>query len=63
MFTQSKLGSLLGAFGAVGGALYMVKKGGPATKIAITAVVAGLGGYILGNALTNYYTTNKTSSF
>jgi hypothetical protein len=63
MFTQSKLGSLLAAFGAVGGAIYVAKKGGAAKNIAITAVAAGLGGYILGNALTNYYATNKTSNF
>lgn len=63
MFTQSKLGSLLAAFGAVGGALYVAKKKGTAQNIAITAVAVGLGGYILGNALTNYYSTNKTSSF
>lgn len=63
MFTQTKLGSLLGAFGAVGGAFYAVKKGKDAQNIAIIAVAVGLGGFIVGNALTNYYTTNRTSNF
>ena len=42
MFTQTKLGSLLGAFGAVGGAFYAVKKGKDAQNIAIIAVAVGL---------------------
>jgi hypothetical protein len=63
MFTQSKLGSLLGALGAVGGAVYAVKNKKSAQNIALIAFGVGLGGFIVGNALTNYYVTNKTSSF
>jgi hypothetical protein len=58
MFTQSRLGNLLAAFGAVGGAFYMVKKGGNLTKIGFAAVGGGLAGFILGNAFTNFYYDN-----
>jgi Na+/phosphate symporter len=63
MFTPSKLGNLFAAFGAIGGAAYAVKNKKSAQNIGLIAIGVGLGGFILGNALTNYYTSNKTTNF
>ena len=57
MFKPSKLGNLMAAVGAIGGGLYALK-GNKSTITIVTFIgVAGVGGYILGNAITNYYKT------
>lgn len=57
MLKQSKLGNLFLAIGVVGGGIYAAKRGKPAMTIAIIALVSGVGGFIVGNALTKFYET------
>jgi hypothetical protein len=52
---QSKLGNLLFALGAVGGGLYAAKRSKPLLTIALISLGAGLGGYLVGNSITNFY--------
>ena len=55
MFNNTKAGSLLGAVGFVGGAWYAFNKGQSLQKVAITAVIIGVGGMLVGNAFTKLY--------
>ena len=57
MLSQSKLGNLILAIGVVGGGIYAAKRGKPAMTIGVIALVSGVGGFILGNALTKFYET------
>jgi hypothetical protein len=57
MFKTSKLGNLMAAIGAVGGGLYALKNNKSNISLITFIGVAGVGGYMIGNALTNYYKT------
>ena len=53
--TSTKLGNLLLAVGLLSGGVYASKKGKPILTIGLFAVGFGVGGYFLGNSITNYY--------
>lgn len=55
IFTQSKLGNILLAAGLLSGGIYAAKKGKPTTTILLYSVGLGLGGFVLGNSITNFY--------
>jgi uncharacterized protein YcfJ len=51
----SKAGTLLGTGGAVVGGLIAFNKGGGIGKVVLIAAVLGVGGVLLGNAVTKFY--------
>lgn len=51
----SKAGTLLGTAGAVVGGLIAFNKGASIGKVAVIAAVLGVGGVLLGNAVTKFY--------
>jgi len=53
--TPSKLGNLMFAVGLLSGGVYASKRGKPALTIGLFALGFGLGGFLLGNAVTNFY--------
>lgn len=53
--TTSKAGTILGTVGLVGGALYAFNKGEKIGKVAIWAGILGVGGLLIGNAITKFY--------
>lgn len=55
MKTTSKAGNILGTVGLIGGALYAFNKGEKIGKVAIWAGVLGIGGLLIGNAITKFY--------
>jgi len=56
MLQSSKIGTLLGTIGLIGGAIYAIKGGKSAKNIAIFTIGFGVGGYLLGNAVNKFYT-------
>jgi hypothetical protein len=53
MLKSSNIGTLLGAIGLIGGAMYAIKGG---KNIAVFTIGFGVGGYLLGNAVSKFYT-------
>jgi hypothetical protein len=58
ILTQSKLGNLFLAVGLLSGGIYGVRAQKSLLGIGLYAAALGAGGYVLGNAITNYY-SNK----
>lgn len=52
---NSKLGAVLGTTGAVGAAIYCFKKGHKIGKAALLVGIFGIGGLLIGNAVTKFY--------
>lgn len=52
---NSKLGSLLGTLGVIGGVVYGMKKGGGFGKTALFAALFGIGGVVVGNSISKFY--------
>ena len=55
MFTPSKFGGLIATFGLVGGAFYSFKSNRTALVGTWISLGAGIGGYLIGNAITKFY--------
>lgn len=55
MKSTSKAGNILGTVGLIGGALYAYNKGEKIGKVAILAGILGIGGLLIGNAITKFY--------
>ena len=56
MLTKStQLGNVFFAVGLLAGGISAAKKGKPTLTIGLFALGYGVGGYILGNAITNFY--------
>ncbi len=60
MFQKSKLGNLLATVGLVGAAIYAVKTHKKAPMFLALVAGFGLGGYIVGNSVTNFYSTTTS---
>ena len=56
MLKSSNIGTLLGAIGLIGGAMYAIKGGKSVQNIAVFTIGFGVGGYLLGNAVSKFYT-------
>jgi hypothetical protein len=54
----TKLGNLLFAVGLLSGGVYATKRSKPLLSVGLYALGFGVGGFILGNSLTNFY-SNK----
>ena len=54
----TKLGNLLFAVGLLSGGIYATKRSKPLLSVGLYALGFGVGGFILGNSLTNFY-SNK----
>lgn len=55
MIDQSKFGNLLGTIGVFGGIFYAMSKKEKLGMTAAYAIGFGIGGYLIGNAITKFY--------